>query len=72
MIKVKCDQIRKSKHGAAGHDIATLEKEVAFLKSLCIRNEEKCQMRKSIPRGVQNLDKGYLWVPLPALNHFLL
>ena len=63
IIKVKCDQIR--------HDIATLEKEVAFLKSLCIRNEENCQMRRSIPTGVQNLDKGYLWVPLPALKPFL-
>lgn len=71
MIKVKSDQIRKLKHGTACHDIDMLKKEVAFLKSLCIRNEEKYQMQESIPTGVQNLDKGYLWVPLPALKPFL-
>ena len=71
MIKVKSDQIRKSKHGTACHEIDMLKKEVAFLKSLCVRNEEKCQMRESMPTGVQNLGKGYLWVPLPALKPFL-
>ena len=71
MIKVKSDQVRKSKHGTACHDRDMLKREIAFLKSLCVRNEEKCQMQESIPTGVQNLDKGYLWVPLPALKPFL-
>lgn len=28
-------------------------------------------LHDSIPKGVQNLDLGYLWVPLPSLHPFL-
>ena len=45
--------------------------EIRFLKSLCVRNEDKRHLQNSIPKGVQNLDQGYLWIPLPSLQPFL-
>ena len=41
------------------------------MKSLCVRNEDKRRLQDSIPKGIRNLDQGYLWVPLPSLQPFL-
>ena len=71
MIRVKTEQLQKGRSGVPHRRTATMEKEIRFLKSLCVRNEDKGSLQDSIPKGVQNLDLGYLWVPLPSLRPFL-
>ena len=72
MIRVKSEQLQKQIRGDTPCDkIASLETEIHFLKSLCVRNEDKSQLKRIIPKGVQNLDLGYLWVPIPSLQPFL-
>ena len=71
MIRVKTEQLQKGRSGVSHLRTATVEKEIRFLKSLCVRNEDKGSLHDSIPKGVQNLDLGYLWVPLPSLRPFL-
>ena len=71
-IRVKTEQLKKGKSGTF-HSLRTdtLEKEIQFLKSLCVCNKDKRSLQDSIPKGVQILDLGYLWIPLPSLRPFL-
>ena len=73
MIRVKTELhvLQKGRIGVPHHRTSTVKKEIQFLKSLCVRNEDKGSLQDSIPKGVQNLDLGYLWVPLPPLYPFL-
>jgi len=71
MIRVKTEQLQKGKSGTPHHRTDTWEKEIQFLKSLCVHNEDKRHLQDSIHKGVQNLDQGYLWIPLPSLQPFL-
>lgn len=50
--------------------VETIDKEIAFLKSMCIPNAEKSK-HDDIPEGIKNLDSGYMWVPRPCLLPFL-
>ena len=47
-----------------------IEQQIKLLK-ICIPNEDKENLKDSIPSGIQELDRGYLHVPLPALKPYL-
>lgn len=49
----------------------SIEQQVELLKKICIPNEEKPTMQDSIPLGIQVLDQGYMYVPLPSLKPHL-
>ena len=46
----------------------SIEQQIDLLIKICIPMEEKPKMQDSIPLGIQVLDRGYMYVPLPSLK----
>ena len=49
----------------------SIERQIKLLHKICIPNEDKEKLKDSIPSGIQELDRGNLYVPLPALKSYL-
>ena len=49
----------------------SIERQINLLHKICIPNEDKEKLKDSIPPSIQELDRGYLYVPLPALKPYL-
>ena len=66
--------VRKGRlHHTNTNDSTTqsIERQIQLLHKICIPNEDKARVKDSIPSGIQELDRGYMYVPLPSLKTFL-
>ena len=49
----------------------SIEQEIELLHKICIPNEDKEKVKDAIPSGIQELDRGNLYVPIPSLKPYL-
>ena len=72
MMKVRVNEKRRLEHVDKYHPkIRSLDQQMDLLQKMCIPIESKEIMKDTIPSGIQHLDKGGMYIPLPSLKPFL-
>lgn len=73
MMNVRANEKkRKLEHVDKCHPkVQSLDRQMDFLRKMCIPIESKETMKDSIPASIQHLDKGCMYIPLPSLKPFL-
>ena len=73
MLKAKRKEKEiKLQHVEASHPaILSIDKHIRLLQRICIPMKDKESLKDSIPSSIQNLDKGYMYIPMPSLIPYL-
>ena len=48
-----------------------IDKQICLLQKICIPMKDKESLKDSIPSSIQNLDRGYMYIPMPSLIPYL-
>ena len=71
MMKVQVNEKRLEHVDKCHPKIQSLDQQMDFLRKMCILIESKETMKDAIPSSIQHLDKGGMYIPLPAFKPFL-